>query len=835
MQFAPPFRRWLQQQRKALGLTQAMLAARAHYATVTLRKIEEGRLRPSREMAMQLADALEVPADAREDFIAFARGIEVRRALRLLPATGALLISRQTEVQDVAGLLRRDDVRLVTLLGPPGVGKTRLAIEIGHHLAGDFADGVCFVALTEARNAGEVETVLAATLGVRAAAGQTVMQALRQTLERLELLLILDNCEHVLDAAWQINDLLAVAPGLTVLATSRVPWNLGAEHRYDVQPLPVPAQEDDAAALRACPSVQLFVQRAQAVKSSFTLTPANLQPVAEICMQLEGLPLAIELAAGRITLFTPQTIARRLRAHDASVLSLSSAIAQHDAPGHHRALHTTIDWSYDMLNADVQRIFRFMSVFAGGFSLVAAEAVCGGLPIDEADPARVAGEDDVFLRHFESLLSHNLIRQSSTGDDEMRFDLLETLRQFAMNELNACGETMAAQAQHAVYYARLADAIFFGRPSAEDALWMRRMRADRANLHAALAWCMTHPDHIEQELFLSAVVNHAFWVGGAMKGVSAPGALDEWLNHIELMAISHSLSAPEARAKALHGLVERAMYEGDEARVERLRRHVARSYRDTGNLRLQIIGLFYAGFLTQRRGDVAGGLALYQQAIDKARAHGLREIAANALGAAGVMLFSLGDDAQAESNLGAAIATYRELGLEWCIGEPLPGCLCMMALIEQARNNPAASLPLLEEARSLYDKYDIKSDSLPVWIYTGRAHLMLGQPREALAALKEAARLSVNWQLEWQTPVLALMAGVKRAQGDALSAARLAGAASRANPSMQTPLHPRIHLRDDCERILNDVQRELNAMTKAAWDEGAALLNDEAVSLAVCA
>lgn len=260
MQFTPPFKHWLKQQRRSLGLTQATLATRTHYATITLRKIEEGTLKPSREMALQLADALEVPADAHDDFVTFARGLEARHALRLLPAVGAPIISRHTEMRDVSDLLVRDDVRLVTLLGPPGVGKTRLAIELGHALAGEFGDGACYVPLAEVQHPAEVAPAIATMLGVHVPSRESVSQALIHWLQPAELLLILDNFEHVLEAASQVNDLLMTAPNLTVLMTSRAALDLAAEHRYEVRPLAVPAQDDDATVQAACPSVQLFVR-----------------------------------------------------------------------------------------------------------------------------------------------------------------------------------------------------------------------------------------------------------------------------------------------------------------------------------------------------------------------------------------------------------------------------------------------------------------------------------------------------------------------------------------------------------------------------------------------
>jgi predicted ATPase/DNA-binding XRE family transcriptional regulator len=834
MDFVPPFRRWLKQQRNALGLTQAMLAARTYYATVTLRKIEEGRLKPSREMAMKLAEALEVPADAREDFVAFARGLDARRVLHLLPVAGAPLISRQHEIQDVAGLLMQDDVRLVTLLGPPGVGKTRLAIEIGHHLASDFADGVCFVALAEVRNSGDVAPAIAAHLGVLVASHTDAVPALIQVLQPLELLLILDNFEHMLGAAHVINDLLFAAPNLTVLATSRAPLNVMAEHRYEVLPLAVPIHGQDMAALLACPSVQLFSQGAQRVKPAFKLTPENIDAVAEVCAHLEGLPLAIELAAGRTTMFSPHTLASRLRAHSDEVLALRSAGAR-DAPSHHRTLRTTIDWSYQLLDADTQRAFRFMGVFAGGFTLAAAEAVCGGLPVDDNDPLRIAGTDDAFLRCFESLLAHNLVRQASSADeDEMRFDLLETLHEFVLDELDACGEKALASDRHASYYARLADAMFFGRPSIEDALWMRRMRAERANLQNALAWRMSHNDNIEQELLLSAVVNHAAWVSGLMWGVNAPSAgIESWLNRIELMALSNKMASPEARAKALHGLVERAIYENDEPRITRLQHIFTQFYIDSGIPRLIVLGHYSRAYLVQRRGEAQAAIAQFQFARETAHRHGLRDSEANALGAKGFLLLAQSDDLEAEACLKEAVSIQREIGMEWCIGQPLPQCLRLLAFLAQARGDYAASLFLLTEARSLFDKYGDNAGVMASLILMGRAHLKTGHHEEALLNLKQAAPLCLQWSRDWLAAVLALMAAVKLEMGEIESAARLAGAASRHDPVMRQLPYPRIQLREDYDRILAGVRLNLNGNTQAVWEEGAMLLDEEALAFIV--
>jgi tetratricopeptide (TPR) repeat protein len=492
-----------------------------------------------------------------------------------------------------------------------------------------------------------------------------------------------------------------------------------------------------------------------------------------------------------------------------------------------------------LLDADTKRIFRHMGVFAGGFTLTAAEAVCCGLPVDASDPMRIAGSDDEFLGCFESLLNHNLIRQISSADeDEMRFDLLETLREFAQDELAECGEQAQVSNRHASYFARLADAMFFGRPSIEDALWMRRMRAERANLQTALNWRISRNDNIEEELLLSAVVNHAAWISGLMWGAHAPsGSMEDWLNHIELMALSFAKASPDVRAKALHGLVERAICVGDQPRIDRLHKLVERSYGETGVPRLMVLGLYSRAFLAQLRGDMQEGLDYYQQAREKARRHGLRDSEANALGAIGYLLIAQGKDAEAEACLKEAVAIQREIGLEWCIGVPLPQCLRLLAFIAQARGDDAASLPLLAEALSLFKKYGDNAGVMASLLLIGRAHVRMGRHTEALLHLKQAAPLCLQWTQEWLAVVLALMAEAKLALGEAEPAARLAGAASRVHDAMQSGmhpgLHPRIQLLDDYNNILGAVRQGLTAKTQLAWEEGAALHDDEVVAFAL--
>jgi predicted ATPase/class 3 adenylate cyclase len=292
-----------------------------------------------------------------------------------LPMPPTALVGREDEVTQIEKLLRRKDVRLVTLTGPGGTGKSRLAIQVAAELRDMFRGGVFFVSLAPITNTGLVMPTIAQVLGIRDGMGQPLAERVREVLQQKPVLLVLDNFEQVIGAAGQVADLLALCPRLNVLVTSREVLHVRAEHEFAVPPLalPNPAQLPRLAALARCSSVALFVQRVQAVKPEFRLTTANAKEIAEICVRLDGLPLAIELAAARMKLLTPQALLARM----GQLLTLLTGEAR-DMPTRQQTLRNTISWSYDLLNPQEQRLFRWLSVFMGGHTLPAAEAVCAG-------------------------------------------------------------------------------------------------------------------------------------------------------------------------------------------------------------------------------------------------------------------------------------------------------------------------------------------------------------------------------------------------------------------------------------------------------------------------
>ena len=473
-----PFGRLLRRQRKTRDLTQAALAQQVFCATDTIKKLEQGLRRPSRELAALLADRLGLAGSERAAFLERARA-EQGGELRTLDARpGRLplqfteLVGRAQEVADIGGQLRAG-ARLISLLGPGGAGKTRLALQVAAECTDAFADGAWFVDLSPVSDPALVAAAIAQALGVPDSPAAPTRDQLLRWLAPKRLLLLLDNFEQVVEAAPLVTDILRAAGGVQVLVTSRAPLRVSGEREVHVAPLATPpAAALPLAQLAQYDAVRLFVARASAVQAAFQVTSANAPAVAEICARLDGLPLAIELAAARVRLFTPEQLLARL-----DVAQLQTLVGGgRDMPARQQTIRAAIEWSSRLLTPAEQALLGRLGIFVGGWALEAAEAVCGD------------GQMDVVVG-LDTLLQHSLVRRGEAGG-AARFSLLETIHAYALERLDERGERALLARRHAEYYAALVEVAGAKIQSAEQIEWLARLDREYDNVRAALVWAL---------------------------------------------------------------------------------------------------------------------------------------------------------------------------------------------------------------------------------------------------------------------------------------------------------------------------------------------------------
>jgi predicted ATPase/DNA-binding XRE family transcriptional regulator len=479
----------LKRYRLAAGLTHEGLAERAALSARTISDLERGVIRaPRRQTLALLTEALRLPQTQQAVLEAAATPISGPRAASFnadervgnLPVQLSRFIGRENEVRRVRALLRRDDIRLVTLTGAGGIGKTRLANRVAAGLLDDFQDGLTYVALASIADSDGAVQAIARAFDAPEIAEPSTLPALISALSSKQLLLLLDNFEHMIDAAPLVTCLLRGCPQLKVLVTSRAPLRLSGEQEFPVPPLPLPNLVHPPAVdvLMECAAVSLFVDRATRVRPDFTLTDANASTVAAICVRLDALPLAIELAANRLRLLTPRSLLSRLE--DGSIgapLRLLTS-GPRDAPIRQRTLRDTISWSFNLLNDDEQRLFRRLAVFVGGCTLAAAEVIAAPTPAVETHLN--------VLDRLASLVDQNLVNQDTAPSNEPRFRMLETFRQFGLEELVEHGELEALRRQHACYFLGMVEET--GAFHCDHKRVQALSQGEQENIQAALRW-----------------------------------------------------------------------------------------------------------------------------------------------------------------------------------------------------------------------------------------------------------------------------------------------------------------------------------------------------------
>ncbi|MFL5586261.1 MAG: ATP-binding protein, partial [Ktedonobacteraceae bacterium] len=506
-----------------------------------------------------------------------------------LPIQPTPFIGREKEVAAVTRLLKRSDVRLVTLTGPGGVGKTRLGLHVAAELSDDFADGVFVVALAPLNDPTQVIPAIAQTLAISEASDRPLLTLLQAFLKEKQLLLLLDNFEQVGDAAVMLAELLAACPQLKIVVTSRVGLHVRAEHEFAVPPLSVPTlkQLPDLKTLSHYEAVALFIERAQATKPDFSVTNANAPAVAAICAHLDGLPLAIELAAARIKHFSPQTLLARLE----QGLSVLSGGAR-DLPVRQQTLRGAIAWSYDLLPPEDQKLFRHLAVFVDGWGLEAAEAICmarGGLAVD-------------MLEGMASLVDKSLLRQEEQAAGETRFWMLQTLREFGLEQLARSRELEDTRQVHAEYYLRLTEEVEPSLQATEQGKWMVRLEQEHENLRAALTWLLARAQggkeqskqQAEQALRFCIALSW-FW---NIRGYNREG--QTFLE--QALALRESVSVP-VKAKAFYTAADLTFLLDDLERTDRLGSESLHLFRELGDKVGTADALFLLGTSAWAKGE----------------------------------------------------------------------------------------------------------------------------------------------------------------------------------------------------------------------------------------
>ena len=538
-----------------------------------------------------------------------------------LPVVRTPLVGRVTESIELGELVRRPGVRLVTVTGPGGTGKTRLALHVAAEVIEDFEDGVFYIPLAPVRDPALVLPTLAQTLGVREHGGEPLSVTLTEFLRSRELLLLLDNLEHLLDAATDIASLLSVSERSKVLVTSRARLNLSGEHEYPV------------AALAESDAIRLLVERARAVKPEFRSTGENAAALLEICRRLDGLPLAIELAAARLKLLSPEALSRRLDQR----LALLTGGAR-DADERQQTLRAAIEWSYDLLADEERRLFTSLSVFAGGGRLDAVEAVCG-------EP----GQEASVLDGVASLIGKSLLREREDEDGEPRLWMLETLREFALERLAEHAVEEDTRRRHALHFLALAEEAEPELTRRDQLLWYDRLDREHDNVRAALEFAL----ECEPEVALRLV--GSLWLFWEVRDHAAEGL--RWASR----ALAHPVASQRSRARALASAGWLAWSVGDARASERLIGEAIDLYEDSGDTARATFALVDRGWARFELGDRDG--ARDDARVGLARAREANERWTEAFGLQ--LLSALADDgAEAEAALVEAEVIFREVGDE---------------------------------------------------------------------------------------------------------------------------------------------------------------------------
>ncbi|MCK6576736.1 MAG: tetratricopeptide repeat protein [Anaerolineae bacterium] len=700
------FGAWFRQRRRALDLSLDNLANSVGCAAVTLYKIESGERRPSRQIAELLAAHLKIPATERAAFVRYARGETAspyHTPTNLTPPSTPL-IGREQDLAALQRRLHREDTQLLTLVGPPGIGKTHLSLAVAYDLLNEFADGVYAVSLASLNDPGLVMRAVAQTLAIPEVGPQSRLERLEAYLSDKQMLLVLDNFEQVLAAAPQVAELLAACPFIKILATSRAPLRIRRERQFLLAPLTLPDMKllPEVESLPRFTAVALFIDRAQAVRSDFSLTCENGPAVAAICNRLDGLPLAIELISARVKMLTPEALLERLHGR-----FLLASDGLRDLEPRHRTLNAAISWSYDLLDAHEKSLFMRLGVFVEGWTLEAAEAICNTSILD-----RMA-----------SLLDKCLIQQGTS----VRFTMLETIREYALERLTESEEIQDARQRHAGFFLKLAET-----PSADLPVWLDQIERDHGNVRAALDWCY-HNDSSTGLRLVLAVSSH--WL---IRGMLIEGRF--WIE--KYLSLQQHVVPLYILRPLLHGAANLAHFQGDTSAMCAYGKQLmalGAKHRDKSST---AFGRFYLGMDALHKQDFQQAESLFDRGLALAREVNNDDLE-------GSLLLMLGNTAFLQKDYERSAQIYAQgLAIHRKVGNRFVEAMLVMSLgaaLEKQRRFPEARdlyYQGLAITRALGDKLDL---SLTLE-YLGRLAGVDGGKHQRAARLlgaAEALRLSI--------------------------------------------------------------------------------------------
>ncbi len=722
---------WLKRRRKSLDLTREQLAERVGYSAATLRKIEDEERRPSIQIVGRLAEVFNISQNEREAFLRFARGdwkaapseaqtefpwsTSIKSTRSNLPAPVTSLIGREKEITALHEYLLTADIRLVTLIGPPGTGKTRLSIEAARAVLPDFPNGVFFVSLAPLADPALLGQTIAQSLGYVTTNNSSIQEQLKEGIGDKNLLLVLDNCEHLIEEVSSLAlDLLSHCSHLRILTTSRKSLRISGEWIYPVPALQIPVRQEPGAissiALEMAsefPALTLFAERARAVRSDFALDVDNIQAVASICIQLDGLPLAIELMAARMRLMTPQVLLKHLNTQ-----FVLSANGMRSPSPRQKTLNDAIAWSYNLLSETEQKLFAYLSVFSGSFTQEAVEAIFSDWFVGASLSSLLT-----------SLLDKSLLQRASNREtpDAILFSILETIQHFARNCLRSMEKEEEVRKQHLAYFLGLTKQAEKEIRGPRQVEWLHRLAAMRDNLRSALEWAV---ETGQTEIALQMACDLSwFW---SMRSEFSEGRL--WLG----------------RAVEMPGA----------SRYPKLYSYT----------------LAQLALLTWLQSGPKEARPLVEQALSTARAHDDKWNIAWALSILGLVLTNESDFIGAQSALEESRALFREVrdkrGYAYAVGG-----LAMSAYIQ---GDLATSLALQEEELVAYRQLGDKFFENAALRFIGMIQVRQGDLTRGVAALREALLIAQQLDSKHEIAIaLTHIGDAAQAEGNAVRAMRL--------------------------------------------------------------